>query len=290
MFQLQSSQVVRLTKVLAKEFAEMDPCPRDRAMRESLLSHHRNNLANGNFRPPHWASARCAEDGKVYRVNGKHTSNVIFSSPKEIPNGLKALVERYECETLEDVAKLYGTFDSKYSARSTGDINRVWAAAIPALAALPNRTINLAVTGMAFALWESLNRHKSAEERAVLLTEYPGFVLFLDELYQGDSRHIQRGAVAAAVFVTWRKMQADAKDFWEAVRDGSGTPHNSPDRKLNKLLLSSSVLHASGVNTGKKALVHREMYVKCLHAWNAWRKDADTDMKYFPSAKTPTAV
>jgi hypothetical protein len=32
------------------------------------------------------------------------------------------------------------------------------------------------------------------------------------------------------------------------------------------------------------------MFVKCLHAWNAWRRDTVTDLKYHAQAKIPAAV
>jgi hypothetical protein len=31
----------------------------------------------------------------------------------------------------------------------------------------------------------------------------------------------------------------------------------------------------------------REFYVKCLHAWNAWRRGEETSMPYYPDKPAP---
>jgi hypothetical protein len=114
-YQLKGKPVTqRVTKKLAAEFAEMDPAPRDRPLSERRLSVYRSLWSRGLFRPCTWARAYCAETGGLYRVNGKHTSTLL-AGLSEIPE-FYVTVEDYQCDTLEDVAHLYGTFDSRLPA------------------------------------------------------------------------------------------------------------------------------------------------------------------------------
>jgi hypothetical protein len=194
------------------------------------------------------------------------------------------------------VAKLYATFDSKMMSRTASDINLSFAATVSELAELPNRTINLAVAGMAYHLW-GMDRasHTQPAERAELLLEHPEFVVWLDRLLTGveddrpsrqNSRHLQRQPVVAAMFGTWQKAKVPATTFWDAVRDETGALPTLPDRKLARYLLSVGVDKGAGVGRVRKA-EPREFYVKSLHAWNAWRKSESTDLRYYADKEIP---
>ena len=36
-----------------------------------------------------------------------------------------------------------------------------------------------------------------------------------------------------------------------------------------------------------KAAPDREFYVKCIHAWNAWRRNETTNLNYYADADVP---
>ncbi len=128
-------QTVRVTKKIAKEFAEMDPAPHDRPLSERRLQVYQRIFTDGGFRPCTWAKAICEETNGIYRVNGKHTST--FLSGLETLPEYYVTIEDYQCDTLEDVARLYATFDSKMQSRTASDINMSFAATIPELRELP---------------------------------------------------------------------------------------------------------------------------------------------------------
>ncbi len=297
-------KTLRVTKKLATEFAEMDPAPHDRPLSERRLQVYQRLFNEGSFRPCTWASALCTETEGLYRVNGKHTS-VLLSGLDVLPE-YYVTVEEYECDTLEDVAKLYATFDSSLQSRTARDIYLSFAATVPELKVCPANTIVLAVTGMSLHLGQSYlgtgttSTRNQPAERAELLLEYPEFVLWLDSILSAGSegraeaikgrrhaRHLMRQPVTAAMFACFQKSKLAAEQFWTAVRDETGTVPTLPDRKLARYLLTVGVEKGAGTKR-----VHpvspREMYVKCLHGWNAWRKNEPTDLRYYADKDVPS--
>lgn len=282
----------KVTKSLAKQIAEMDPAPHDRPLSERRLAVYERLLTEGSFRPVTWATALCHETSGVYRVNGKHTSTML-SGMKELPEFF-VTIEEYECDTLEDVAKLYATFDSGIQSRTARDIYLSFAATVDALKEVSVTSITLSASGIAYHTWhEKYGAHQPAE-RAELLLEYPEFVVWLDRLFgdgqhdgeRSSSKHLRRQPVVAAMFSTYQKAKGQATDFWTAVRDETGMQPTLPDRKLARYLISTGVNDGSGAKRVRKADT-REFYVKCIHAWNAWRAGETTNLNYYPDAKIP---
>lgn len=270
----------------------MDKVQHERPLSERRLMVYERLFREGSFRPVTWAKAFCRETKGWYRVNGQHTSNLLFSWKDKLPEFF-VTVEEYECDTLEDVAKLYATFDSKMQSRSSNDIYNSFASTIPELAAIPSRTINKSVSGMAYYTWGTDQHSKQPAERAELLLDYPEFVLWLNSLTsniereeRGTSAILYRAPVIAAMFGTWQKTKGDATKFWTAVRDETDPSPGMPTRKLAKFLARTGVNMGSGARHLRKA-DNREFFVKCLHAWNAWRGDETTNLNYYPDAKLP---
>lgn len=293
---LDKPKTVKVTKKLAKEFSEMDAAPHDRPLSERRLQVYRRILKEDGFRPVSWASAICKETEGLYRVNGKHTSTML-ANMDVIPE-FYAVIEEYECDTLEDVAKLYATFDSSTQSRTARDIYMSFAACVPKLRGVAARTIGNAVTGMSYYLGIGIDgKRNQAAERAELLLEYPEFVVWLSKLFssvtageaarqRSDSGHLQRGPVCAAIFGTYLKAKERALEFWTEVRDETGDTPNLPTRKLARYLLTVGV-DTGGGSKRLRPVPPREMYVKCLHAWNAWRKGDNTELKYHPDKDVP---
>ncbi len=283
---------LQVTKDLANEFANMEPAPLDRPLSERRIAVYRRLLEQGGFRPCTWAKAYCKETGSTYRVNGKHTSTLL-SSLEVLPQ-FYVTIEEYECESLDDVARLYSTFDSKLMARSAGDINHSFAGTVPQLRDMPLRLINVAVAGMAYHLYNTGAKYVSmqAAEKAELLLEHTDFVVWLKEMIGGgvsEQRghrskcpHLQRQPVVAAMMGTWLRHTVEATKFWTAVRDETGTDPKMPDRVLSRWLLTNVIKEK-----GKAKTHHREVYVKCLHGWNAWRNKESTKLQYFADADVP---
>jgi hypothetical protein len=282
----------KVTKALAREYRDMDPAPHDRPLSKRRLDVYRAMVERDLFRPVTWAKAFCRETGGTYRVNGKHTSH-LFADLDPLPE-LYVLEETYECETLEDVAKLYATFDSRMQSRNTSDINMSFAATVPALAGFSQKTINTAVAGMTYHLDPSEPWRKQPAERAETLLEYADFVVWLNDLFlrgeEGElsGKHIRRQPVAAAMFGCWLKAKGPATEFWTAVRDETNPDPSSPSRKLARYLHQTIMKGgSSSPNALVKSATAREFYVRSLHAWNAWRKGEPTALRYYADAPLP---
>jgi hypothetical protein len=283
-------QVVRSTRKLAEHFATMTPCPHDRPRKPRIDAMLQKAIEENQFRSCVWASAKCKETGETYRVNGKHTSFALHESNGHLTEWPYVQVEEYTCDTMQDVADLYCTFDPSRSGRSSADVNRIFLATNSELSEVSSRHFAAATTGIAFAAWESSYGHHDARERAMLALSYPGFVLWYDgHLHDKDGLFMfLRGGVVAAMFRSWQKSQKDATTFWQAVREGSGAKPSDPDRKLRDFLMR--VTPSARPVPGRVRVDMREFFIKSLHAWNAWRRGENSDLKYYANAKTPAAV
>lgn len=288
----------KVTQSLAIKFRDMDPVPHDRPLNPKRVEAYRKMLAAGLFRPVQWATVHCNETQATYRVNGKHTSN-LFAEYADLPQAIHATIEHYHCDDLDDVARLYATFDSRTQVRTTADINRAFAAVDPDLSALPSKLISVSVTAISYYKHGDTYHHQSAAERAECLLDEENkvFIAWLHGILRGHdsdaTRHMWRSPVAAAMYATFQKSRKASNEFWLAVRDGTGSSPKVPDRVLHRFLLTKVVnsgRQASAGRTRATLAAPREMYVKCLHAWNAWRRDTTTDLKYHAQAKIPAAV
>lgn len=294
MWELVNAKTQKITAKLATEFSEMDAAPGDRRLSERRLQVYEKMVRSNNWRPCVWSRATCKETGGVYRVNGKHTSILFSTLAKEFPDCV-VTVEDYRCDSLEDVGRLYGTFDASLTVRTSRDVNRAFAATVPELAKIPDRIVDICVTGICLHEVGGTPRemHKRPpQERSEVMLEHPEFVVWVSSLFVSGGRlkHLLRSGVAGAMYATYAKCKRDADVFWAAVRDETGESPKCPDRLLARWLLTVAVNDGSGghLPKSKKADI-REMYVRCLHAWNAFRRGAELQqIKYHAETKVPT--
>jgi hypothetical protein len=288
----------KVTQSLAVKFRDMDPVPHDRPLNPKRVEAYRKMLAAGLFRPVQWATVHCNETQCTYRVNGKHTSS-LFAEYESLPQPLHATIEHYHCDDLDDVARLYATFDSRTQVRTTNDINRAFAAIDEDLAQIPTKIINLCVTAIAYCKHQDRYTTVPAAERAECLLDETNkhFVLWVHEMLGSSAtdktRLLWRAPVVSAMNACYQKSRRDSREFWSAVRDGTGATPAAPDRVLSRFLLAKAVHKPGAAAYSKKSsqlVTPREMYVKCIHAWNAWRRDTTTDLKYHAQGKIPAAV
>lgn len=290
---------VEITRKLAREFVEMTPAPGDRPYRDFRSAAYIKLAQAGRFRNPLWGRAYCRETGIEYRVNGKHTATMMYEWDL-VAHGpypkLHALIEEYECDTLADVADLYATYDSPSTTRSSGDINRMFAAAVPELAGIKEHMINRYVTGLNHTPQRSQHSTKTLAERAdVLLTETAAIVWIDKNLMHPEKERdaklkmLLRGPIIGAIFKSYKKDPLAALSFWTAVREESDPNNEAPSRKLARFLRTGT-MSRQRVRTSRENVQltdGRELWVKACHAWNAWRKGKPTDLRYYPKAELP---
>lgn len=288
-------KTVVVTKKIAEEWNALEEIREDRPLSERRLQVYNKVLANGEFRPVTWAKVYVTEMEQYYRVNGKHTSTVFMNADLSKCQEVIAVIEDYEADTIEDAVKLYATFDSQTQVRNQGDINRMFAASIPEMREMETRFVNLCVGALNYyknpgATGTGDNPNMTAADKAEVLFDETAFCLWLRELLPGRAthHHLWRVPVVAAMRGTWGKSQKAATDFWMAVRDETGTKPDMPDRKLAKFLFGTKASVARGTSVPMRFRIQaKEYYVKCIHAWNAWRKGESSNLNYYAAAKIP---
>lgn len=289
---LEKPRTLLASKPLVQEFCAMEPAPHDRPLSERRMLVYERILRSGDFRPVTWASVLCHETACTYRVNGKHTSTLL-AKRDPIPTFYVTL-ERWECDTLNDVASLYATYDSNLSSRTAQDVNLSFAATLPELRDVNARLINLTVSSAAYLKWEDAELRKVPQaERAEELLDRVDFVKWLVEIITTStdrsslSKHLLRSPVVCAMMATYDRYPKKAMEFWCLVRDESHAERDDPSRTLSRFLVRASLTRRDAGKETKK-VGHREMFVKCLHAWNAWRKGETTSLAYHGKAPVPT--
>jgi hypothetical protein len=287
---ISTPKTYRVTKKLATEFATMDPCPRDRPLSERRCEVYRKVAAAHGFRPVLWAKANVIETGGEYRVNGKHTSTV-FAGLDPMPE-LYATIEHYSCDTLEDLARLYSTYDSKIQSRSVADINRSFVSCIEELNDLSMKTVNKVISGISYNKFGEKSSSMQPMDRAEEIFDNIKFALWVDRIFGANSElsYLLRVPVVAAMHATFNKSMIDATVFWQAVRDETGEKPGLPDRKIARFLLTHRSRRASREAPKKEHVADRAFYVKCLHAWNAWRRKETSNLNYYADSPVPTVI
>jgi hypothetical protein len=287
-------KTMKVTANLAKEFAEMEAAIHDRPLSERRLQVYERIIRSGGFRPVSWAKAYCKETGQTYRVNGKHTSTLMkgLADADDLPE-LYAVVEVYECDGLDDIAKLYATYDSRIQSRTASDINMSFASCIPQLKDVAPRIINLSVAAISFAEHRGDYGNVQPADRAEKLLDGFDFTLWLSELIASTNKngannnHLRRIPVCGAMKLNYDKSKRSATEFWSAVRDDTDPQPNMPTRKLSRFLLTNAAVGAHKDRRNRFIRSNKEFFVKSLHAWNAWRLGETTNLNYFANASIP---
>ena len=293
MAKLLAQVVLKITPELARRFADMEPCPNDRKLQEWRKRSIREVIEKGEEHAFHWVVANFK--GREYRINGKHSSTVLTEMNGTMPNDLVALVETFEVLSMEQMATLYSQYDKTSSARSAGDLYDVYRATSTELIQLPPNATKLA--GAAYNYVCSfvdqgvcnfpLEHQPDAGARGAWVAENSDFARLVAELcLDKTGKHLRRGPVCAAMLMTFKKAPSAARLFWAAVKSGDA-PAEGPARRLERLLLDIKTTKNRNLKRKNDA---RALLSRCIHAWNAFRQNRKTDLKYHADSKVPGAI
>jgi hypothetical protein len=287
MFQLIGKKLKEITPTLAEKYLAANIYEGQRPVRAKHLVMLRDSIESGRFLTGDIAIAKQGWNGNDDMLaNGQHQCLAVIATGKPIV----AVVGEYSCKTPEDFAILYRQFDNN-AVRSLSEI------AIPEARALGlqwnRRFISTVLAGVSFLEGQG-GMHKN--KRVESLAKYTKEGNFIHEIFSSrkssECKHLSRGPVVAAMIKTFRKNSADAEIFWEQVCDGENLPGKSPALKLNHYLLSANVAVGKGIASPSLGAPagYREMYGKCIVAWNAYRKGDTTALKFYADKKLPEAV
>lgn len=285
MFKLVSSKLEKLTPELAKRFAKMPGTVGERPLNPSRLEYLAQKIRECRFHTPRWAIGLIGN--KEYRVNGQHSSTVLSQLNGDFPKGLKVQIDTFQCDGKDDLPELFEQFDPPISSRSRTDLAVVHARLHKELDGIAPTNLFYIIQGIAahHLLLEEVER-LDMFERANLIHNNIDFALFAHSISKAP-RLAKPGLIAAA-YETWRLDRADAELFWTQVVDRSNPDPKHPTRLLGNFMCDG--LESDKQRTMPTSWDTRAYYAKCIHAWNAWRRNVTTKMKYSREAALPSPV
>jgi len=279
-----------LTKQLAQEFAGMTMRRGERQLSPSRVAWLLSLHMQGKFHSPRWRSCFVKSISRMVRVDGQHSSSMLSEMSEASLAGMEAIIDRYECDTEDDLVDLFAMFDSPRSVRSSRDLIRCAASLHDEYREIDDNVVLRLLNGIVYfnAVMENparpTTRPYGREERAKLIATQKEFIHWAAQL--ATKKHMRWDCVLAAVMATYIRDRDAALQFWSLVRDEDG-PIDGPVRTLANYLREIKTVQVAQQHemNGKRAC-----YVKCLHAWNAWRTGETTRLRYFKSTDIPEVL
>lgn len=256
-----------LTQELALEFATMGSVAGERSMKSQRLGMLTSKIENGLFHSPKWAFAWLG--GKRFRVNGQHSSTALCQSNGHFPQGLCAVIDEFSCDTEQELAELFEQFDNPISGRTTTDAINAHAKTEASLDDVPISAVRRAVDGIAMEYCIRESKRVSKDERIRLVHTHQEFIRWFSAFYSDKAMSL--ASVAAAIYATWLKDKAAAHEFWSNVRSEGHPESTHPSRALAKWLRE---VRASRNYSAGRRYSQTNLYERCVHAWNAFRRGA----------------
>lgn len=265
-------EVVPVTAELAQRFSAMSAVPGERSINRQRLAFLRGEIEAGRVISFLWVSAIC--NGIEYRINGQHTSHLFCSGVEPIGT---ATIHMYECDTLEDVVRLWSKFDNHKSVRLKNEKIKAVAEADGRLSGVKSRVTALASSAASIRCYGAGYANKVSDERKFdALLEYVNFALWAKTLFPtsaGSSNGFTlRVGVWFAALCTWEQGEQKATEFWNHVLNADSSNPKCPTRVLREALLTHSVDTGQGSRCGKKTLKWDQVADMCLSAWNLWKE------------------
>jgi len=189
------------------------------------------------------------------------------------------------------VANLFSTFDSYHSVRSMGDLINAHSSVYPNVEDLPATNVARALAGITTHLNDGEVRRVDRDQRVSLIHSERNrrFCVWANDFVK--ARYFSRSGVIGAMYATWLKDELEATVFWSAVRDETDHDPQAPSRTLSRFLRENTTNLSRGAwSAASKQWTPRAFYVKCLHAWNAYRSGGTTSLKYHEQSGIPKAA
>lgn len=289
MFQESNIEIVPLTPELARHFAEMEKVTTERPLSSTRLKFLESKIRDGVFHGPEWATATVRSlSGKCVRVNGQHSSTALANANGSFPQGLSAIIRRFECDTVDDLPELFAQIDSPKSGRSRLDLHNAHLRMHPELSDVSVSAASVCTAGISLSLRNFKAGRISDEASARLIHMYRDFILWASS-FMGRS-HIKRPGIVAAMFAMHLRDEDAASAFWRQVDKEDHPMPNHGTRKLAIALRASTIKSADSYRS-KVPVNSLTFYAACIDAWNAVRENRTvTHLKFRKVRYVPEAV
>jgi hypothetical protein len=292
---------------LAKHYLTFNNYIVQRKLRRGHVDELAEKMKDGRFREGEISFGVYNDDS--FMMNGQHQCIAIIQSGETIP----CRVEKYRCKSEMDLSDLFAEYDT-FLPRSLQDIVKArvnglhlkwpnYIASLVVSAATIEYTMKQTKTPYALKgriVPSSTGKEASGKKplsknrRVALLDEYLKEGDFVNEVFTNvdgnmkmssfHCRHIGRAPVVYVMFLTMRKNEKDALEFWVSVRDGEILTKDMPEMKLREFLKSvNSITRPYSYRVVKS----HEYICRCIMAWNAFRTKTKTNLAYSPSKDIP---
>lgn len=287
--QLKRSQV-RITPKRAEELLRLNTYAGQRNKSPAHIRELAEKMVDGRF---HNGQVAVVVNGSTYLADGQHQCEASIVSGTTFPaTYLEFIAEKGDSK--EDLAEVFAQFNVDRS-RTRGDIAWIYGCQV-GMHEWPRKCVTLCNTALGWiagGFGEGGGRIGKDESARLLSAKKASCTFVRDIVFTVDSkqsRHLQRSPVVAAMIATHAKDSAAAAEFWTAVRDGDMLRKSDPRAVIRDFLLRTSVALGAGARGDKTTVGAREMYGKCVAAWNASRSDKTTSLKYFGNKPLPKLV
>lgn len=275
-FKLLTSVSRPLTSDLAQTFRDLPGSPTERVLDRGRLKHLRQKADEGLLVTFHWATARMP-DGRVFRVNGQHSSAMLCDLNGAFPDGAHAHIDEYEVSSPEGLAQLFRQFDDRKSSRSSSDVAAAYQGLEQELADTAKPIAKIGVEAVAwFRRYVEGVSAPVGDEQYSLFHESTlhRYLKWLNDVFSIKTPELKRVPVVAAMHGTFEKNETESRAFWMMVaRGGKEYDDNHPATVLDTWLKSSKEERAD--------LKPGEFYRGCVYAWNAYREEKSIrDIRY----------
>lgn len=283
MWKVKLREEIIVSKKEAEEFWKLNVYSAQRPINQRHLEQIKRALTENSFRTGSIAVVFLKnEKNKKIKllVNGQHQLKSII----DLNSMMIANLEEIECDSWEDVAEVYSTYDQ--GGRGLYDLINPYSDALGIQ--WPTTLTRLILSG---GLYKDGRIGWDRQRKVACLHDYLKIGDFIFSIFSvngkidwKDCSHISRRVVIAAMMVTAEKNREAARNFWTDVRDGVDVKKTDAARTLRDFLMGFSIDHGRGSQYSKKA-TEKEVYRKCLVGWNAFRKNISTALKVFNGAK-----
>lgn len=282
-----SNRKILFNQEFADKLLAFKNCPWERGLRDNHVEYLMGEMQKSTFLPETvcLASCFCDEDGFEYRINGQHccwARTQLTETGKDAIKPFQVTYVRYKASTIEDVRRLYASYD-RAAPRTRSNIIEAYLAGRGEFNDHTISLVKLTAQALALWLWESpTERGKhSADDIAYLMCKdharTVGLVLdFCDETPNLISiKYMRRSPVLAAMLETFSKAVKPSIEFWYQIKIGLGfTGENDPRLRLRDALMAYGV-QKSAVHAEKKYTDTESMYRWCISCWNFWRENGE---------------
>lgn len=271
-FHLLKSESVPLTFELAREFKDMTPSPAERPLSDRRMKYLQERAENNLLVNFNWITAEL--DGKTYRCNGNHSSNMLFQLNGKFPEGLYVHRDHYGVEDVNGLVALFRQIDDRRSSRGPGDVAGAFQGLSPELNDVSRPIAKVGVEAISW--WA---RHVEGVSAVVGDDQYEllgdercfNFLRWLDDTLSMKTPELRSVPCIAAMYASFDKNEVEARTFWHDVaRGGIDFKEAAPATTLDLWLKG-----LKEITDTKKKPKPGAVYQGCVYAWNAFRNETE---------------